>query len=340
MEYTKGILCQLFSILIYPGLLFLAVAGLTADWLDRKLYARMQNRQGPPFLQPLADFVKLVSKEIIIPKSVDSFLFKILPYIAVAAVVTCAMMIPFNGSEALLSFTGDLIATAYLLSIPIMCFFLIGWYSSSPYAAVGSMRVLTQFFAYEVPLTLVLISPAIIAGSWSISEIAYYYYIKPSMMFFNMLGFIVALITMQGKLERVPFDIPHAETEIVGGVFTEYSGRLYAFIRLAVSIEMIVLCALISAVFLGGSFGFEGFAGFLVFIVKLLFLIFVSALIRSLMARVRIEQMINFCWRILTPLAILQIIIAILIAYNLNKPQQIINTVDSNDSYASEEFYD
>lgn len=313
MEYTKQILCQLFDILVYPGLLFLAAAGLASDWLDRKLYARMQNRVGPPWFQPLADFVKLVSKETIIPKAVDSFLFKILPYIAVAAVVAAAMMIPFDSSLALVSFQGDLIVAAYLLTIPIMCFFLIGWYSSSPYAAVGSMRVLTQFFAYEVPLVLVLIGPAIVAGSWNISDIAYYYYLNPAMMLVNLLGLAVALITIQGKLERVPFDIPHAETEIVGGVFTEYSGKLYGFTRLAVSMEMVVVAALISAVFLGGSLGFEGFAGFMVFAVKFLAIIFISALIRSLMARVRIEQMVNFCWRILTPLAILQIIITILV---------------------------
>jgi NADH-quinone oxidoreductase subunit H len=312
MEHTKEILCQLFSILIYPGLLFLVVLGLTADWLDRKLYARMQNRVGPPWYQPLADFIKLVSKETIIPKSVDSYLFRVLPYIAVAAVATCAVMVPISGSTAPMAFQGDLIVVAYLLSIPVMCFFLIGWYSSSPYAAVGSMRVLTQFFAYEVPLTLVLISPAIIAGSWSISDISYYYYLNPQMMLINILGFFVALITMQGKLERVPFDIPHAETEIVGGVFTEYSGRLYGFSRLAVSMEMIIVCAIISAMFLGGSLGYDGAAGFAVFAAKLLGLVFVSALIRSLMARVRIEQMVNFCWRILTPLAMLQVLIAIL----------------------------
>jgi len=268
---------------------------------------------GPPWYQPWADFIKLVSKETIIPKAVDSFLFRVLPYIAIAAVVTCVMMIPISSSMSLLAFKGDLIVVAYLLTIPIMCFFLIGWYSDSPYAAVGSMRVLTQFFAYEVPLTLVLIGPAIIAGSWSISDIAYFYYLNPAMMLLNLPGFAVALITIQGKLERVPFDIPHAETEIVGGVFTEYSGKLYGFTRLAVSMEMIIVCALISAVFLGGSLGREGFAGFLVFVVKLLGLIFISALIRSLMARVRIEQMVNFCWRWLTPFAILQIIIAILV---------------------------
>jgi NADH-quinone oxidoreductase subunit H len=313
MEHTKDILLQLLHILVYPGLLFLIAAGLAADWLDRKLYARMQNRQGPRWFQPLADFLKLVSKETIIPKSVDSCLFKVLPYIAIAAVVTAIFMIPISGREALVSFQGDLIVVAYLLSIPTMCLFLIGWYSDSPYAAVGSMRVLTQFFAYEVPLTLVLISPAVIAGSWNIQDIAYYYYLNPVMMLLNLLGFAVALITMQGKLERVPFDIPHAETEIVGGVFTEYSGKLYGFIRMAMSMEMIVVAALYSAIFLGGGLGFECIGGFLIFLIKLFLIIFISALIRSLMARVRIEQMINFCWRILTPLAILQIIAAIIV---------------------------
>lgn len=313
MEYTKDILQQLFYILIYPGLLFLAVAGLASDWIDRKLYARMQNRMGPRWFQPLADFVKLVSKETIIPKSVDSYLFKVLPYIAIAAIVTCVFMIPIHSAESVIDFNGDLIAVAYMLSIPTMCFFLIGWYSDSPYAAVGSMRVLTQFFAYEVPLTLVLIGPAIVAGSWSIQDIAYFYASNPVMMFINIIGFGVALITMQGKLERVPFDIPHAETEIVGGPFTEYSGKLYGFIRMAFSIEMIVVAALFNAVFLGGSLGLGGILGFLVFCVKVLAIIFFSALIRSLMARFRIEQMIDFCWRILTPLAMLQIIISIIV---------------------------
>ena len=315
MEHIKQILPQLFHILVYPGLAFLFFAGLTADWADRKLYARMQNRQGPRWYQPLADFLKLAVKETIIPKSVDSYLFKILPYIAIAAITACIFMIPIHNMEALSPFTGDLIATAYLLSIPTMCFFLIGWYSDSPYSAVGSMRVLTQFFAYEVPLTLVLIAPAIIASSWTIQDISYYYYTHPLMMLLNLLGFGVALITMQGKLERVPFDIPHAETEIVGGVFTEYSGGLYGFIRLAFSMEMIVVGALLNAVFLGGTLGFEGILGFAVFAVKLFLIIFFSALIRSLMARVRIEQMVNFCWRILTPLAILQIIIALIVRF-------------------------
>lgn len=313
MEYILDILLQLFYILVFPGLLFLVVFGLLADWVDRKLYAKMQNRQGPPWFQPFADFIKLLSKETIIPKYAEKPMFGILPYVAIAAIVTSVFMIPIYNETSLVDFQGDLIAVAYLLSIPTMCFFLVGWSSSSPYSSVGSMRVLTQFFAYEVPMTLVLISPAIVSGTWNIQDITYFYATHPWMMLVNILGFIVALITMQGKLERVPFDIPHAETELVGGVFTEYSGGLYAFIRLSMSIEMIVVAALFNAVFLGGALGFDGIIGFAIFCVKLFVLIWISALIRSAMARIRIEQMINFCWRLLVPAAILQIIISIIV---------------------------
>ncbi len=307
------ILIQLFEILIFPGLLFLAVFALLSDWGDRKFYARMQNRVGPPWYQPLADFIKLISKETIIPKHADKKMFKLLPYVAIAAVVTVIFMIPLTSPQAKVNFQGDLIVVAYLLSIPTMCFFLAGWSSASPYSSVGAMRVITQFFAYEVPLTLVLLGPAILANSWNIADISAFYTAHPMLMLVNILGFIVAIITLQGKLERVPFDIPHAETEIVGGVFTEYSGKLYGFIRLAMSMELIAVTALFSAIFMGGPLGQSGILAFIIFCVKLLVIVWLSALIRSLMARVRIEQMINFCWKILVPLAILQIIISIIV---------------------------
>lgn len=306
------IIIQILEILIFPGLLFLAVFALICDWVDRKLYARMQNRMGPPWYQPLADFIKLIAKETIIPKHADKKMFKLLPYVSIAAVVTVMFMIPLISPQARVNFQGDLIVVAYLLSIPTMCFFLAGWSSASPYASIGAMRIITQFFAYEVPLTLVLLGPAILANSWNIADISAFYTANPMLMLVNFLGFIVAIITLQGKLERVPFDIPHAETEIVGGVFTEYSGKLYGFIRLAMSMELIAVAALFSAIFMGGPLGQKGIAAFIIFCAKLLVIVWLSTLIRSLMARVRIEQMINFCWKILVPLSILQIIISII----------------------------
>ncbi|MCL2888212.1 MAG: NADH-quinone oxidoreductase subunit H [Elusimicrobia bacterium] len=307
------ILWPLFYIAVYPGMFFLIAYGLFCQWFDRKLYAHMQNRRGPGCLQPLADLVKLLSKEIVIPKNVTEVrMFKILPYIAIAAVTTAALMIPFESTQSVVNFQGDLIAVLYILTIPTITFFLIGWSSQSPYSAIGSMRVLTQLFAYEVPLMLAMLAPAILADSWNTSDIALFYSSHPLLMLVNVIGLGVSLVALQGKLERVPFDIPHAETEIVGGVFTEYSGRLYGFIKLAIDMEMVVVAALINAVFLGGSFGLSGVWGFVLFIVKTLCIVFILALIKALMARVRIEQMLAFCWKYLAPLSILQIIISII----------------------------
>ncbi len=314
METFLDILQQLCYIAIYPGMLFLAVYGFFCEWVDRKLYAQMQNRKGPFLLQPLADFIKLLSKEVIVPtNTIDKKLFLTLPCAAIAALTTAALIIPFDSMAGIISFPGDLVAVVYLLSIPTICFFLIGWSSQSPYSGIGAMRVLTQLFAYEVPLLLVLLGPAILAGSWNINEVSSYFVSHPWMMLVNLLGFIIAIITLQGKLERVPFDIPHAETEIVGGAFTEYSGRLYGFIRLTFSMEMVVVCALANSIFLGGTFGLSGILGFLVFFVKTMVLVFLLSLMRALMARVRIEQMVDFCWKYLAPLSLLQIAINILV---------------------------
>lgn len=316
METALTLLQQLCYIAIYPGMLFLMVYGFFCEWADRKLYAQMQNRKGPFLLQPLADFIKLLSKEIIVPaNTIDKRMFLMLPFAAIAAITTTALIVPIDSMSGIISFRGDLVAVVYLLSLPTICFFLIGWASQSPYSGVGAMRVLTQLFAYEVPLLLVLLGPAILAGQWNIAGISEFFAAHPLMMLVNLLGLIIAIITLQGKLERVPFDIPHAETEIVGGSFTEYTGRLYGFIRLTFSMEMVVVCALVNAVFLGGTFGLSGILGFLVFFVKTMVLIFLLSLIRALMARIRIEQMINFCWKYLAPLSLVQIAFNILVRY-------------------------
>jgi len=299
-------LLPLAYIVIFPGFLFLAVYGLFLQWVDRKLCAVMQNRMGPPWFQGYADFIKLLAKEVIVPDEADSPMFRVLPYFALAAVMTALVSIPV-GHSALFSFQGDLVAVIYLLMIPTVTFFLAGWSSTSPYATVGSMRVLTQLFAYEVPLMLSLIGPAILAGSWNITEISAFFAARPVLIPAQLLGFVAALIALQGKLERMPFDIPHAKNEIVGGQFTEYSGRLLDFFLLAVDMELVVGAALLSAVFLGGSLGLSGWEAVVMFLAKTLFVTFLLALLKVLMARIRIEQMINFCWKYLAPIAMAQV---------------------------------
>jgi len=303
---------SIFYLLVFPGLIFLGAYGLVVEFADRKIYARLQNRKGPPWFQPFADFVKLVSKETIIPHEADRRMFKALPVFALAAVSTVILYTPIWSTGALFSFEGDMIVILYLLTIPTLTFFLGGWHSSSLFSTLGSVRALTQLFAYEVPLFMALLGPAILAGSWSVSGVAAYYAANPAMALVNIPGFAAALIATQGKLERVPFDIPDAETEIVAGPFTEYGGRLLALFRMSLDIEMVVVAALLSAVFIP-LFSGSALLGMLFFVAKTLFVVFLLAAMRAAMARLRIEQMVSFCWKFLTPLALAQVLIDVLL---------------------------
>jgi NADH-quinone oxidoreductase subunit H len=181
------------------------------------------------------------------------------------------------------------------------------------FAAVGGVRVLTLLFSYEVPLFLALLSPAVMAGTWRLAEIAAYYQDHPFHTLITVfLGLPVSLVCLQAKLERIPFDIPEAETEIVGGAFTEYSGRKLAMFRLLIDVELVVGAGFIAALFLGG---FPGglVGGFVWFILKTLAIVVVLSAIKAVMARIRIDQMVQFSWRYLAPLAVLQLAIVILV---------------------------
>jgi NADH-quinone oxidoreductase subunit H len=309
-----SVILTLLALMIFPGFVFMAAAGMAGEFVDRKLYARLQNRMGPPWYQPLADFVKLLSKEELIPEVSDPFIFKAMPVLALAAAATSFIYVPIWGPSALYSFEGDSVVVLYLLTIPTLTFFLGGWYSKSLYAGIGSVRTLTQLFAYEVPLFMSIFATAILPGSWSLSKIAAFYSDHPGLSLCNLLGFGVAVVTLLGKLEKVPFDLPEAETEIVGGTFTEYSGKLYAFFRLTISVESGVAASLLAAVFLPWGLGFHPVVVFALYMVKVLFVFFLLALMRSLMARLRIEQMVDFCWKWLAPAALIQLLINVVLS--------------------------
>jgi NADH-quinone oxidoreductase subunit H len=301
------------NILVFPGFLFLVTLGLAGQFVDRKLYARFQNRVGPPWYQPLADVLKLLGKENVVPEEADRRVFNLAPVFALASVVAASLYIPLWGTQSVFPFDGDLIVVLYLLLIPTLTFFLGGWTSSSVFATLGAFRAITQVFAYEIPLFVALLAPALLANSWSISGIAAYYAAHPWLWPVNLIGLGVALIALLGKLERVPFDIPEAETEIVAGSFTEYSGRRLAFFRLAIDCEAIVGVSLVAAVFLPFGLGLAPWLGVLVYFAKVLTLLAVLALLRTLFARLRIDQMIAFCWKVLAPIAFLQILINLVV---------------------------
>jgi len=301
----------IFYLLVFPGFLFLSAFGLAAEFLDRKLYARLQNRIGPPWFQPLADFIKLASKEEIIPDEANPTIFKLMPVLAITATVTSFFYIPSWSQKALFSFSGDLIVVLYLLTIPTLSFFLGGWYSTSLYSKIGAVRALTQLFAYEVPLLMSLLAPALLADTWSLSEMAVFYSVHPWYLLFNLLGFAISMIALLGKLEKVPFDIPEAETEIVAGTFTEYSGRLLGLFRLGIDIEAVVGASLLAAIYMPFGLGIGPVLGFPLFLLKVTAIIAMLSLSRTIFARLRIDQMVRFCWKYLAPLAFLQLLISL-----------------------------
>lgn len=303
----------LFHILIFPGLLFLFFFGLIAEYLDRKICARLQNRMGPPWFQPFADFLKLLGKQEIIPGEADVAVFKLMPILSLTVVVTAYLYIPTWGAQALYSFNGDLIVVLYLLFIPTITYFLGGWYSRSIYSMVGAVRSLTQLFAYEVPLFLTILASALLADTWSLSAMARFYASHPGYWMFNLLGFVIALISLLGKLEKTPFDIPEAETEIVAGPFTEYGGRFLALFRLSMDVEMVVVASLLAAVFMPFGLRLPAWGCFIGYLAQVFLIIFFISLLRSVFARLRLDQMINLCWKYFAPLAFLQVLINLIL---------------------------
>jgi len=189
-----------------------------------------------------------------------------------------------------------------------MCLFAAGWNSSSMYSTIGAQRVLTQLFAYEVPLLMSVMGPAILSGSWSLSGIAAFYAANPAFSLLSLIGLAVWILASQGKLERVPFDTPEAETEIVAGPLTEYNGRSLAFFRLSVDMELVVLSSIASAAFIP-LFSANPVLGFVFFILKTLVILFVLTLLKAAMARLRVEQLMRFSWMVLLPLSLIHLLI-------------------------------
>ena len=316
-------LLSLIYLLIFPGFLFILAFGLFAEYLDRKIYARIQRRVGPPLLQPLADMIKLSSKEDIVPEKADKFMFTVVPIISLAAVMASFLYIPVVSASALHNFEGDLIVVLYLLLIPTLALFLGGWYSGNVFGVKGGIRVASLLFSYEVPFFLALLAPALVAGTWDISAIVRFQNENFPALIVTILGFFIAVISLQGKLERLPFDIPEAETEIVAGPLVEFSGRKLALLRMARDAEMVVGASLITALFLGGAAPLFSLTpvylswiiGTAIFMIKTLFVIFLLILMKSAVARIRVDQMVIVAYKWLIPLALLQMLIVILVRY-------------------------
>ena len=248
----------------------------------------------------------------------------LVPVFGLASVVTAFLYVPMWTADWPFSFTGDIIAVVYLLTLPAFVLVLLGWYSPNPYGAIGTGRVITQLFGYEVPFMLALLTPAIALQTWRISDILAYQQDHLWLIVTMPIAFYVSVVGLVGKLERIPFDIPHAECEIVEGPMTEYTGRKLAMLKLMLQTEMIVGAAIISVFFLGGPYlpGIDMAAalgatgahviGFFVMVAKILLIVFVLSVIKAVFARLRIEQMVQWCLTWLAIPILLQILYVII----------------------------
>ncbi|MEM3507020.1 MAG: complex I subunit 1 family protein [Candidatus Bathyarchaeia archaeon] len=275
-------------------------------WLSRKLRARFQARKGPPWYQTFADLIKLFSKEAIIPSISGGFVFITAPILSIVGYLIALSLIPLIQFPPIAWFAGDLIVVLYCLMIPSIAMILAGSSSSSPYGAVGASREASLIVAYEIPFIISIITIAIHAKSLSLLELMNLQLKEGAMAFrypFATLAFIICLIA---KLGRKPFDIADADTEIVAGPFTEYSGVLLAFFELSNALKWFILPAFgVSLFFTSNSLNFISF------LLLCLSLVFLSSFLDAQNPRFRVEQAFKFFLTLAFVLSVLDLIRAL-----------------------------
>ena len=299
--------------LLFPGFLFTAVVGMIASYIDRKVTARVQWRVGPPILQPLYDIVKLMYKEIVIPRGCSKFTFLFAPLLGLVSVSLVSTILWTSLLNLKAGFTGDLIVVLYLLMMPSIGVILGGFASHNPIASLGASREMKLMLADELPFLLAVLVPVIQSGvTIKLGEVIAYQntYGPVAGSVSGVLALIVAVIAMQAKLTLVPFDLPEAETELMGGVFVEYSGPPLGMFLLTRMMMLFTVPMLLVSLFLGGVY-FHGWQ-IIVSILKYVLFLVLIVLIRNTNPRVRIDQALRFFWGPMTILGILAVVLALL----------------------------
>lgn len=298
---------------LFFGFLLTAIIGLLASWIDRKVTAKVQYRVGPPLLQPLIDIVKLLGKETLIPAGSSKITFLMAPVIGFASVILVSTLLWINNIYPAKSFLGDLIVVLYLLVIPSISIIMGGFASRNPLASLGSSREMKLILSYELPFILAILVTVIKSGfTFRLGEILTFQAQNGAFVrsWSGTLALIVAIICMQAKLALVPFDIPEAETEIVGGPLIEYSGSGLAIYRLMKNMLMFTVPFFLIIVFFGGL-RLDGIH-LLYGVLKYIGLVALMTVIRNTNPRVRIDQAVKFFWGPMTIIAIIAIILALL----------------------------
>ena len=290
----------------------LMVLTMLYTYMERRLLGRFHARLGPnrcgPFglLQPVADAVKILAKEDIIPRGADRWVFNIAPVVMFVPTLLILAVIPFGEN----SFLADLnIAVLYVFaigSISSLAIFMAGWASANKYALFGAMRGVAQLVSYEVPVVLSVVGIALIAGSLSLVSIVEAQDIP--FILVQPLGFFLFLVGTSAELNRTPFDLVEAESEIIAGYHTEYSGMKYGIFQLAEFANVLVASGIMATLFLKGWVG-PVLPSHLWFLIKVSFIAFLMIWIRATLPRLRIDQVMGFAWKFLFPLSLVNIFV-------------------------------
>lgn len=291
-----------------------ALLGAAAvTWTERRLLGRFQNRVGPnrwgPFglLQPIADLLKLLTKEDLTPAGADRIVFALAPVAMIAPLILMTAVIPFARDTALAGLNVGVLYLLAVSSLTTVAIFMAGWASNNRYAMFGAARAVAVLISYEVPVVLSLLGVVMVAGSMSLGDVVAAQGLP--FLLVQPLAFFVFLAGMSAELNRTPFDVAEAESEIIAGYHTEYSGIKFALIQAAEFGGVAVVSAIIATLFLGGWSGpWSEYLGGLWFLLKTGVVVFLFIWIRATYPRLRIDQIMAFSWKFLLPLSLINLL--------------------------------
>ncbi len=318
MEYINIIFQEIYKILFLLIPVLVSVAMIV--WLDRRVWAFVQKRQGPnvvgPFglLQSLADALKYIFKEIIIPASSNKIIFILAPIITMTLALIAWAVIPFDENKVLADINVGILYIFAVSSLGVYGIIMGGWASNSKYPFLGSIRSAAQMVSYEVSIGIIIINVLLCVGSLNLNDIVI---AQKNMWFVVPLFpmFVIFFISALAETNRPPFDLPEAEAELVAGYQTEYSGMMYAMFWLGEYANILLMCALGSILFLGGwlspldFYPFNLIPGAIWLILKILLLFILFALVKAIVPRYRYDQLMRLGWKIFLPLSLIYVIL-------------------------------
>ena len=318
MEYFNVLFNEVYKILFLLVPVLVSVAMIV--WLDRRVWAFVQKRRGPnvvgPFglLQSLADALKYIFKEIIIPSSSNKVIFILAPIVTMTLALIAWAVIPFSESQVLADINVGILYIFAVSSLGVYGIIMGGWASNSKYPFLGAIRSAAQMVSYEVSIGVIIINVLLCVGSLNLNDIVT---AQQNMWFVIPLFpmFVIFFISALAETNRPPFDLPEAEAELVAGYQTEYSGMMYAMFWLGEYANILLMCALGSILFLGGwlspieIYPFNLIPGAIWLILKILLLFILFALVKAIVPRYRYDQLMRLGWKIFLPLSLIYVVL-------------------------------